>query len=94
MKDILLDDITDDLRIENGDFVTGESEMQEVSHIIRSEQGMWKENPVIGVGLRKFLKQKPRAEEIKKRIKVHLQRDEKDYDQIIKKIKINEIDFS
>ncbi len=94
MNDILLHNETDDIRIENGDFVTGESEMQEVSHILRSEQGMWKQDPIIGVGLRRFLKQKPRKEEIIKRIKVHLKRDEKDYDEITKKININEIDFS
>ena len=40
-KDILLDD-NNDLKILNGDFDFGDSEMQEVGQILQSTQGEWK----------------------------------------------------
>ena len=41
MKDILLDE-NNDIKLSNGDFNTGESEMQEVALILQSVQGEWK----------------------------------------------------
>ena len=47
MKDILLDE-NNDIKLSNGDFDTGESEMQEVALILQSVQGEWNETPVLG----------------------------------------------
>ena len=46
-KDILLDD-NNDLKILNGDFDFGDSEMQEVGLILQSTQGEWKMTPTLG----------------------------------------------
>jgi len=50
MKDLLIDDNLD-LRIENGDFVVGESSLQHQYMIINSQKGEWKESPELGVGI-------------------------------------------
>lgn len=56
MKDILLD--TDgDLRIENGDLVTGTSDVQNQELLLKTFKGEWKENPTIAVGAAGFLKE-------------------------------------
>lgn len=55
MDDILLDKETDDLRIENGDFVIGRSDEQNQKLILISEKGEWKEFPELGVGIDKML---------------------------------------
>ena len=49
-KDILLDD-NDDLAFLDGDVVLGDSEDQEVSLIIRSNQGDWRASPLTGFGV-------------------------------------------
>ena len=54
-KDILLDE-NDDLKILNGDFDIGESEMQEVGIILRLRQGELKSDPILGANLQHFMK--------------------------------------
>ena len=44
-----------DLRIVNGDFVLGPSDQQHIEHIVESEKGNWREHPVVGVGIMRFL---------------------------------------
>ncbi len=39
--------------ISNGDFVIGEANAQHIEAICESEQGHWKQYPVIGVGLKR-----------------------------------------
>ncbi|WP_372747053.1 oxidase [Lutibacter sp.] len=50
MQDILVDD-SGNLRIENGDFVIGNSTLQHQQHIILAQKGEWKETPELGVGV-------------------------------------------
>ncbi len=52
MKDFLLDD---DLQIDNGDFVIGNSQNQHTQHIIIAHKGEYKEMPEIGVGIEQML---------------------------------------
>jgi hypothetical protein len=52
--DLLLTDGLD-LAIQNGDFLIGESTEQHQRLLLESEQGEWRENPAVGVGLRSAL---------------------------------------
>ena len=56
MKDFLLD-TNGDLRIENGDLVTGTSDVQNQEVLLKTFKGEWKENPTIAVGAAGFLKE-------------------------------------
>jgi len=85
MKDILLDKYYD-LKIMNGDFAIGESEMQEVGLILQSVQGEWKESPVIGPNLFQLINSKNAQDEFIARVKLHLSLDNKDYNDIKNKI--------
>lgn len=51
MKDILLNE-HNDLRIENGDFVLGESSLQHQKHILLAQKGEYKGHPEVGAGLK------------------------------------------
>jgi hypothetical protein len=53
-KDILLTEDLD-LKIQNGDFVLGESTAQHQKLLILSDKGEYKENPMRGVGSRRYL---------------------------------------
>jgi hypothetical protein len=44
-----------DLAIEGGDFVIGESTKQHQQLLLLSEQGDWRENPAVGVGIRSMM---------------------------------------
>lgn len=55
-EDILTDIFGDnDLLIQNGDFVVGDSDVQHAQHLIEAEQGHYKQWPLIGVGARRLL---------------------------------------
>lgn len=56
MQDLLLDD-TDDLLIENGDFVIGISDLQHQEHLLVAQKGDFKQYPDIGVGIQNFLRE-------------------------------------
>lgn len=55
MKDILLDD-DGDLKIVNGDFVIGTSDVQNQQLLLLTFKGEWKEKPTMAVGAAGFLK--------------------------------------
>lgn len=55
-KDFLLNQ-QNDLEIENGDFVIGQSDQQHVQSIVTMHQGEMKEWPLVGFGAEKYLKQ-------------------------------------
>lgn len=84
MKDILLDD--NDLKLLNGDFDSGESEMQEVALILQSVQGEWKEHPIMGPNLYQYIKAKTDKIAIERQMRIHLALDNKDYDGLKTKI--------
>lgn len=48
-------DADGDLNIAGGDFTVGPSDVQHVEDIIESFAGMWKQNPLLGVGIKQFL---------------------------------------
>lgn len=53
-KDILLED-NGSFKVENGDLVVDESTSQEVSLILTSFKGNWKQHPFIGVGIDNYI---------------------------------------
>ncbi|MGC4130194.1 MAG: hypothetical protein QM564_11710 [Bergeyella sp.] len=87
-KDILLDE-NNEIQIINGDFSIGESELQEVASVLRLRQGELKSDPILGANLQHFMKGKYDRTAIEKRVKIHLERDGKNYDQIKKNINLN-----
>lgn len=88
MIDFLLDD-NDDLTIIDGDFLMGESLDQEVGIIIRLNQGDLKSDPILGAGLFRMINSNATAEEVKAQIKLHLERDGKNYEELKEAITIN-----
>lgn len=85
--DILLD-VSDNLRIENGDFVIGDSVDQEVSLILRMHKGELKEDPLVGCDLITLLKSNVTNVELKQLIKLQLARDGKSYDELKEQIQL------
>jgi len=55
-QDFIIDSVTNDLQIINGDFVVGPSDNQHVSDIIMSPAGSFKQFPSLGVGVMNYLK--------------------------------------
>jgi len=87
-KDFLLDD-QNDLLIKDGDFVVGESLTQEVSIILRLNQGELKSDPLLGANLIRLINSAVSEDQLQTIIKMHLQRDGKDYEDIKKYIQLN-----
>jgi phage baseplate assembly protein W len=90
MTDILLDN-EDNLRIENGDFVIGDSIDQEVSIILRLHKGELKEDPVLGCDLIKLINSNITETELKQIIKLQLARDGKSYDALKERIRLKTV---
>jgi hypothetical protein len=88
MRDILLDE-NNDLKIVNGDFAVGESEMQEVGLILSSNQGEWKEHPVVGANLVTKVRSNTNDPRLERTLRIQMKLDGKDYEQIRNKIKMN-----
>lgn len=87
-NDILIDS-DNNPQILNGDFSTGESELQDVAIILQLRQGELKSDPILGVNLQHFLKGKYDRVAIEKRVKIHLERDGKNYDKVKRNLNIN-----
>lgn len=85
MKDILLNENNEPI-IVNGDFIIGESSLQETAIILQLRQGELKNDPVLGVNLQHMVNAKENRTSIERTIKIHLQRDGKDYDEVINQI--------
>ncbi len=79
--DLLLND-ENDIQIANGDFVIGESLTQEVALILKSSQGEWKNDPLTGANLIQLINSNVDETSLRKRVKLHLHRDNKDYNEI------------
>ena len=89
-KDILLNS-ENDIDIVNGDLVIGESLLQEVAIITQLNSGELKSDPVLGPNLIQFNKSNAKRTEIDQRLRVHLARDGKDFNEIKKYIEVNGI---
>ena len=55
MTDVLLDLLTADVKIANGDFVVGFSDEQHQAHLLVFQKGALKDAPDVGVGLETYL---------------------------------------
>lgn len=86
--DIMLDE-NNDLKIMNGDFVVGESTMQEVKLILQLNQGELKSDPILGPNLFTLLKTNGNNKIVSSIVRRHLARDNKNYDDIKNAIQIN-----
>jgi hypothetical protein len=74
-RDIELDAITTDLVVVDGDFRVVETTQREVEYILISEKGNWRENPVLGVGLIRFLNAVGARRELLKKTRLQLEFD-------------------
>lgn len=74
-KDIALDE-NNDLIIRNGDLVVADSLDQEVGLILQSNQGQWRQHPLLGPSLTSLIKSND-ISKLKRRIKIHLGHDNK-----------------
>ena len=88
MKDILLNDDWD-LDAVDGDFVIGESITQEVAVNLSLSQGTLKSSPLLGPNLVQKMKGSGQDLEIKKSVKISLEMDDMDYEEIKNSININ-----
>lgn len=79
--DILLDE-NDDLIIVDGDFVIDESVLQEVGIILRLNSGDLKSDPVLAPNLIQLVNSKENSQEFEDRVRIHLKRDNKNYNEI------------
>ena len=87
-KDILFDE-NGDLLIVGGDFVIGDSELQEVETILSMMQGDLKEDPIVGANLLHYEKSTLTPEQVKAKASIALQRDGKDFNKIKKGLMLN-----
>lgn len=79
--DILLNE-EDDLNINDGDFVVGESVLQEVGIILRLNTGELKSDPVLAPNLVQLVNSPENSQEFERRVRIHLKRDNKNYNEI------------
>lgn len=79
--DILLDE-NDDLVLVDGDFVIDESVLQEVGIILRLNSGDLKSDPVLAPNLIQLVNSKENSQEFEDRVRIHLKRDNKNYNEI------------
>jgi len=80
-KDYLLDD-DGDLKIQNGDFAFGESDTDDALLIIGMNQGELKYDPLTGCNMVARLRSQQSATEIQKVVRLQMQRDGKNYNEI------------
>ena len=79
--DILLNE-NDDFNIIDGDFVIGESILQEVGIILRLNSGDLKSDPVLAPSLVQLVNSAENRQEFEERVRIHLKRDNKNYNEI------------
>ena len=87
-KDILLGS-DDDIDIVNGDFVIGDSVLQEVGVIIRLNSGELKSDPILAPNMIQLIHAKKIDDSFEYRLRLQLERDGKDFDEIKGLININ-----
>lgn len=85
-RDYLLDD-DGDLKIENGDFAFGESDTDDALLIIGMNQGELKSDPLTGCNMVARIRSQQTPEEIQRVIRLQMQRDGKNYNEIKKYLK-------
>lgn len=73
-QDILMDS-NNDLLFSNGDFYVGDSGDQHIQHIITAEKGQYYANPLVGVGIKKYLGGAFNRIDVERQIREQLQAD-------------------
>lgn len=73
-QDFLLDS-DGDLRIENGDFVIGDSDQDHISDIMNSAQGWFKKFPLLGFNPYQYLNARVDPTDLNKNAKIQLKSD-------------------
>lgn len=74
-KDIALEQDTNDIRLEGGDFKIESSDLQHVEHIVHNQKGEYKEFPLLGFGAENYLKTNTEGVAFKRDLKVQLEYD-------------------
>jgi hypothetical protein len=82
VKDITLDDNLD-LIIENGDFKVSDSDMQHIQLICLTDLGHWKQFPLLGVGIEKYIASSGQVDSLKRNINIQLSSDGYKVNQIL-----------
>ncbi|MEO2080602.1 MAG: hypothetical protein ABGW88_13660 [Leeuwenhoekiella sp.] len=72
--DFLLDS-DNDLLIQSGDMVLGDSQAQEIEMLLVSYKGQWKESPLTGAAIHEMIKSRSTSPAIKREINVQLAND-------------------
>lgn len=62
MEDYLLDPVTNDLQVVNGDLVIGEATLQNQKMLLYAAPGAYKQYPTVGVNIFNFLKDDNQAD--------------------------------
>lgn len=73
--DMILDDTTQDLKISDGDFVSGDANKQHILHILQASRGQFYQSPLIGVGIISELASNSNVQFWKNRIETQLKAD-------------------
>jgi len=71
-RDIIIEEGTNNLKIENGDFVLGETEQQNINFILVASKGNFYQTPQIGVNLISFLNSSSGNQRIFNKIETNL----------------------
>ena len=80
--DLLLDE-NDDIQFDtNGELVIGESTLQDVGIIARLNKGDLKSDPLLGPNLIELIHSNASRDEIVQRLRLHLERDGKNYEDL------------
>jgi hypothetical protein len=87
MTDFVIDS-ENDLIIQNGDFAVRDSLTQDVAIILELAQGGLKSDPILGPNLVQMMRGIGNQERIARSVKLHLARDNKDYNNIKEMIRI------
>lgn len=80
-KDYLLT-ATGDLVIVNGDFSFGDSLDDDINVLLLTNQGEVKQDPFTGIGIVRMMRRELNQEQIQKRVKLQIERDGKNYEEI------------
>lgn len=75
----------------NGDFIIGESDMEEVANILQAVQGEYKEFPYTGMNMFRYINGIERKSGMKTRLQMQLEMDDKNYNEIRQQIQIRAI---
>lgn len=74
-QDILLDPVTLDVKIENGDFVVGKVDEQNVQLLLLTMPGQIRQSPFSGIGISQLINSEVSESELRHTINVQLKLD-------------------